>query len=126
MSPSGSLPLPVSWNGVRTGIVSGAGTLTVGMALPVAVTVPPRVVRPPLATSPAKPLAPPVTSMTCSKAASCPASAPPKLTVKPVSPRLETVTVPPAGQPAMPSMAALMSAVVKLVPRTMGTESAPW
>ena len=36
-----------------------------------------------------------------------------------------TVTVPPAGQPAMACTAAAMPAVVKLVPRTIGALSAP-
>jgi hypothetical protein len=45
--------------------------------------------------------------------------------VKPLSLSEPMVTVPPAGQPGMASMAALMPAVLKLLPRTTGTESAP-
>jgi hypothetical protein len=57
-SPSASEPEAVSANGVCSGIVYEAGAVTVGIVSPVAVTVPWRVVRPPFAISPVKPVQP--------------------------------------------------------------------
>ena len=52
VSPSASETDAVRENGVRSGIVYWTAAVTVGMALPVALTVPPRVVCPPFAISP--------------------------------------------------------------------------
>jgi hypothetical protein len=92
--------------------------------LPVGLVLPPRAVKPPLATSPTKPVQA-VHATSCKSLALTPAKAPPKVTVKPVSVSVLTVTVPPAGQALMASTAAFTPAVVKFVPRTMGAESAP-
>ena len=125
MSPSASLADAVSANGVRSGMDSVPGTVSVGVLLPVSVTAPPRVVWPPLATSPTRPVHPPVQLTSCSSLTLMPVSVPPKVSVKAVSPSALGVTVPPAGQPAVASIAALTPAAVKLLPRTIGAESAP-
>jgi hypothetical protein len=105
VSPSASEPEAVSHNGVRSGIVYWTGAVTVGMALPVALTAPPRVVGPPFAISPTEPVQLlQLTSSSSSKFVF--ASVPPKLIVKAVSLTVVTVAVPPAGQPVIPSIAA--------------------
>ena len=53
------------------------------------------------------------------------ASVPPNMMRNEVSPTVETVTVPPAGQLVMPSIAALIPAAVKLVHRKIGAELTP-
>ena len=118
VSPSASVALPVSANGVRTGMVTVSGTVTTGAWLVVSSTSqPPLSMAPPLAVSPTKPEVPEA-FVSSSDATLVVASVPPNVTWKPLSlsvplpPNAATVTVAPAGQPAMPSMAALMPAVV--------------
>ncbi len=130
-SPSESVALPVSANGVRTGIVySAAAFVTTGAWLPFGPKVIPLLsTGPPFWVSPTKPLAPaaPTTSSDgWFSAASVPcgwfAVGLPNVTSKPASlsgvaalppnaPHTRTVTIPPAGQPGIDSSAALIPAV---------------
>ncbi len=114
---SASVALPVSANGVRSGIVYAGVVVTSGAWLPVGVMKKPRFwTGPPLTFSPAKPLAP--VPVTTSDSRSMPANVPPNSTWKPTLSRLPssrpaqgwTVTVAPAGMIAC--SAVVMPAIV--------------
>src|SRR4051812_6198925 len=123
-SPFASDALPVRANGVRSGMVIVAGTVTVGALLPVAVTLPRRFVGPPCATSPTKPVHP-LQFTRDNGLASTPARVPPKVIVNAVSVSEVTETVPPAGQPLIPWIAVWIPPAVKFVPRVIAAEVLP-
>ena len=124
-SPSGSVALPVSANGVRGGIVYAVGTVTSGAWLPVGVMVKPWLVGgPPWLVSPTKPVAP--VGAIVSDGRSMPAKVPPNDTWKPCSlnappKKPVTATVPPVAR--MPALPLVVSATVPAAPTALVTAS---
>jgi hypothetical protein len=117
VSPSASVALPVSANGVRSGIVNDAGAVTTGALLPVALMLPLLSTGPPLSVSPTKPVTPlrlvseSGLTFVSARGAVLNATWKPSSEKAPLPPKGPTDTVPP-GHPGMPWIAFAMSAGV--------------
>jgi hypothetical protein len=111
-------------NGVRAGIVYAAAPPrpTSGVRFAVAWGAPPYRVPPVTAVTPANPPSNPAGSTISSRAG---AATPLKSTVKPARVRWPASTVAPAGQPAIPWIAALIEPLVKFTPSVIREDVAP-
>jgi hypothetical protein len=125
VSPSASVALPVSENGVRVGMVKAGAVVTSGAWLPVSVTVKPWFwIGPPRAVSPMNAVAPLTTSPSGSRLTA--PSVPPYVTWKPVSsnvpaPNPAMVTICPAVSVGAPPL--VVSATVPVAPEALVTEN---